>query len=170
MLGSEQTFAELMDTYGDLSKVETIEVSGDVDFSLEKNNAPVVLEFLKDKEIVLKDSKTRLLNLAGSLGVAFKKLTVEATDGQVSSGADNPEKVFSLTLDELEIKNGGKLTIDRSGILMTETAVVNRGSNNIKNVTNSTVIYNEPAAKIYAYDANNTLLVYSRLSNTWVNQ
>ena len=169
-LGSEQTFAELMDTYGDLSKVETIEVSGDVDFSLEKNNAPVVLEFLKDKEIVLKSDRTRLLNLAGSLGVAFKKLTVEANNGQVSSGADNPGKVFSLTLDELEIKNGGKLTIFRSGILMTETAVVNRGSNNIKNVTESTVIYNEPAAKIYAYDANNTLLVYSRLSNTWVNQ
>ena len=164
------TFAELMDTYGDLSKVETIEVSGDVDFSLEKNNAPVVLEFLKDKEIVLKSDKTRLLNLAGSLGVAFKKLTVEATDGQVSSGVNNPGKVFSLTLDELEIKNGCKLTIDRSGILMTETAVLNRGSNNIKNVTTSTVIYNEPAAKIYAYDANNTLLVYSRISQTWVEQ
>ena len=169
-LESGQTFAALMDTYGDLSKVETIEVSGDVNFSLEKNNAPVVLEFLKDKEIVLKSDRTRLLNLAGSLGVAFKKLTVEANNGQVSSGADNPGKVFSLTLDELEIKNGGKLTIFRSGILMTETAVVNRGSNNIKNVTESTVIYNEPAAKIYAYDANNTLLVYSRLSNTWVNQ
>ena len=169
-LESGQTFAELMDTYGDLSKVETIEVSGDVNFSLEKNNAPVVLEFLKDKEIVLKSDRTRLLNLAGSLGVAFKKLTVEANNGQVSSGVDNPGKVFSLTLDELEIKNGGKLTIFRSGILMTETAVVNRGSNNIKNVTESTVIYNEPAAKIYAYDANNTLLVYSRLSNTWVNQ
>lgn len=169
-LESKQTFAELMDTYGDLSKVETIEVSDDVDFSLEKNNAPVVLEFLKDKEIVLMSGRTRLLNLAGSLGVAFKKLTVKANNGQVSSGSDNPGKVFSLTLDELEIKDGGKLTIFRSGILMTETAVVNRGSNNIKNVTESTVIYNEPAAKIYAYDANNTLLVYSRLSNTWVNQ
>lgn len=169
-LESGQTFAELMDTYGDLSKVETIEVSGDVYFSLEENNAPVVLEFLKDKEIVLKSGKTRLMDLAGSLGVAFKKLTVEATDGQVSSGEGNPEKVFSLTLDELEIKDGGKLTIFRSGILMTETAVLNRGSNNIKNVTDNTVIYKEPAAKIYAYDANNTLLVYSRITNTWVNQ
>ena len=169
-LESGQTFAELMDTYGDLSKVETIEVSGDVYFSLEENNAPVVLEFLKDKEIVLKSGKTRLMDLAGSLGVAFKKLTVEATDGQVSSGEGNPEKVFSLTLDELEIKNGGKLTIFRSGILMTETAVLDRGSNNIKNVTKDNVIYKEPAAKIYAYDANNTLLVYSRITNTWVNQ
>ena len=169
-LGNGQTFAELMDTYGDLSKVKTIEVSGDVYFSLEENNAPVVLEFLKDKEIVLKSGKTRLMDLAGSLGVAFKKLTVEAADGQVSSGADNPGKVFSLTLDELEIKNGGKLTIFRSGILMTETAVLDRGSNNIKNVTKDNVIYKEPAAKIYAYDANNTLLVYSRITNTWVKQ
>ena len=169
-LGNGQTFAELMDTYGDLSKVKKIEVSGDVYFSLEENNAPVVLEFLKDKEIVLKSDRTRLLDLAGSLGVAFKKLTVEATNGQVSSGADNPGKVFSLTLDELEIKNGGKLTIFRSGILMTETAVLDRGSNNIKNVTKDNVIYKEPAAKIYAYDANNTLLVYSRITNTWVNQ
>ena len=168
-LATNQTFAELMDSYRDLSAVKAIEVVGSVDFSDDENSSKLVLSFLKDKEIIMTNANTKLDNMAASLGVAFKKLTIEANGVTVSSGNDNPKNMLMLTLDKLEIKTGGTLDIQNCGILMTETAQEGFGSSNVINVTETTVPNNyKGMAQIKAYDANKTLLTWSRYTETWV--
>lgn len=167
-LAADQTFAELMDSYRDLSAVKTIEVAGSVDFDDEENSSKLVLSFLKDKEIMMTGANTKLDNMAASLGVAFKKLTINASGVTVSSGDDNPKNMLMLTLDMLEIKTG-TLDIQNCGILMTETAQVGFGSSNVINVNKTTVPNGyEGMAQIKAYDANKTLLSWGRNTQTWV--
>ena len=115
-LKADQTFAKLMDTYADLSKVKTIEISSDVSFDDDENSSAKVLEFLKDKEVVLKNG-ANLYDIKGTLGVAFKKLTVEGTS-IVGSGSGNAAGGVMLTLDELEVQATAALTVNRSSILM----------------------------------------------------
>ena len=165
-LESGQTFAELMDTYGDLSKVETIEVSGDVDFSLEENNAPVVLEFLKDKEVVLKNG-ANLYDIKGTLGVAFKKLTVEGTN-IVGSGSGNAAGGVMLTLDELEVQASAALTVNRSSILMKNVEQGEGfGSSYIQQL--GSITYSN-GGMITAKDAKGNLLGWNTKTKKWVNK
>ena len=165
-LESGQTFAALMDTYGDLSKVETIEVSGDVNFSLEKNNAPVVLEFLKDKEVVLKNG-ANLYDIKGTLGVAFKKLTVEGTS-IVGSGSGNAAGGVMLTLDELEVQASAALTVNRSSILMKNVEQgAGFGSNYIQQL--GSITYSN-GGMITAKDAKGNLLGWNTTTKKWVNK
>ena len=167
-LAANQTFAKLMDSYRDLSAVKTIKVLGSVDFSNDENSSKLVLSFLKDKEIMMTGANTKLDNMAASLGVAFKKLTINANGVTVSSGDDNPKNMLMLTLDKLEIKTG-TLDIQNCGILMTETAQEGFGSSNVINVTMITVPNNyNGMAQIKAYDANKTLLSWGRGTQTWV--
>ena len=170
LAANNQTFAELMDSYRDLSAVKTIKVLGGVDFSKDENSSKLVLSFLKDKEIMMTGPNTKLDNMAASLGVAFKKLTINANGVTVSSGDDNPKNMLMLTLDKLEIKTGGTLKIENCGILMTETAQEGFGSSNVINVTTATVP--DPGyvgmTQIKAYDANKTLLSWARSTETWV--
>lgn len=167
-LAANQTFAELMDSYRDLSAVKTIEVLGNVDFSDDENSSKLVLSFLKDKEIMITGDNTKLDNMAASLGVAFKKLTINANGVTVSSGNDNPKNMLMLTLDKLEIKTG-TLDIQNCGILMTETAQAGFGSSNVINVNTITVPNGyQGMAQIKAYDANKTLLSWGRNAQTWV--
>ena len=169
VLAANQTFAELMDSYRDLSAVKTIVVAGSVDFSDDENSSKLVLSFLKDKEIMMTGDNTKLDNMAASLGVAFKKLTIDANGVTVSSGDNNPKNMLMLTLDKLEIKTGGTLAIQNCGILMTETAQEGFGSSNVINVTMTTVPDGyQGMAQIKAYDANKTLLTWSRYTETWV--
>ena len=169
VLAASQTFAELMDSYRDLSAVKTIVVAGSVDFSDDENSSKLVLSFLKDKEIMMTGDNAKLDNMAASLGVAFKKLTITASGVTVSSGNDNPKNMLMLTLDKLEIKTGGTLDIQNCGILMTETAQEGFGSSNVINVTMSTIPSGyQGMAQIKAYDANKTLLTWSRYTETWV--
>ena len=168
-LATNQTFAELMDSYRDLSAVKAIEVVGSVDFSDDENSSKLVLSFLKDKEIMMTGDNSKLDNMAASLGVAFKKLTIDASGVTVSSGDDNPKNMLMLTLDKLEIKTGGTLSIENCGILMTETAQEGFGSSNVINVTMTTIPSGyQGMAQIKAYDANKTLLTWSRYTETWV--
>ena len=165
-LESGQTFAELMDTYGDLSKVETIKVSGDVSFSLEKNNAPVVLEFLKDKEVVLKN-EANLYDIKGTLGVAFKKLTVEGTS-IVGSGSGNAAGGVMLTLDELEVQASAVLTVNRSSILMKNVEQGEGfGSSYIQQL--GSITYSN-GGMITAKDAKGNLLGWNTKTKKWVNK
>lgn len=170
LAANNQTFAELMDSYRDLSAVKTIKVLGGVDFSKDENSSKLVLSFLKDKEIMMTGPNTKLDNMAASLGVAFKKLTIVASGVTVSSGKDNPKNMLMLTLDKLEIKTGGTLNIQNCGILMTETAQEGFGSSNVINVTMTTVPTTgyQGMAQIKAYDANKTLLSWARSTETWV--
>ena len=169
VLAANQTFAELMDSYRDLSAVKTIVVAGSVDFSDDENSSKLVLSFLKDKEIMMTGDNTKLDNMAASLGVAFKKLTIDANGVTVSSGDNNPKNMLMLTLDKLEIKTGGTLDIQNCGILMTETAQEGFGSSNVINVTMTTIPSGyQGMAQIKAYDANKTLLTWSRYTETWV--
>ena len=168
-LAAGQTFAELMDSYRDLSAVKTIKVLGDVNFFDDENSSKLVLSFLKDKEIMMTVANTELDNMAASLGVAFKKLTINASGVTVSSGDDNPKNMLMLTLDKLEIKTGGTLDIQNCGILMTETAQNGFGSSNVINVNTTTVPNGyQGMAQIKAYDANKTLLSWGRSAQTWV--
>ena len=165
-LESGQTFAELMDTYGDLSKVKTIEVSGDVYFLLEENNAPVVLEFLKDKEVVLKNG-ANLYDIKGTLGVAFKKLTVEGTS-IVGSGSGNAAGGVMLTLDELEVQASAALTVNRSSILMKNVEQgAGFGSNYIQQL--GSITYSN-GGMITAKDAKGNLLGWNTTTKKWVNK
>ena len=165
-LESGQTFAELMDTYGDLSKVKTIEVSGDVNFSLEENNAPVVLEFLKDKEVVLKNG-ANLYDIKGTLGVAFKKLTVEGTN-IVGSGSGNAAGGVMLTLDELEVQASAALTVNRSSILMKNVEQGEGfGSSYIQQL--GSITYSN-GGMITAKDAKGNLLGWNTKTKKWVNK
>lgn len=167
-LADNKTFADLMDSYRDLSAVKTIKVLGNVDFDDDENSSKLVLSFLKDKEIMMTGDNTKLDNMAASLGVAFKKLTINANSVTVSSGNDNPKHMLMLTLDMLEIKTG-TLDIQNCGILMTETAQVGFGSSNVINVNKTTVPNGyERMAQIKAYDANKTLLTWARNTQTWV--
>lgn len=168
-LAANQTFAELMDSYRDLSAVKTINVLGNVDFDDDENSSKLVLSFLKDKEIMMTGANTKLDNMAASLGVAFKKLTINANGVTVSSGDTNPKNMLMLTLDMLEIKTGGTLEIQNCGILMTETAQNGFGSSNVINVNTTTVPNGyQGMAQIKAYDANKTLLSWARSTQTWV--
>ena len=168
LAANNQTFAELMDSYRDLSAVKTIKVLGGVDFSKDENSSKLVLSFLKDKEIMMTGANTKLDNMAASLGVAFKKLTINANGVTVSSGDDNPKNMLMLTLDKLEIKTG-TLNIQNCGILMTETAQKGFGSSNVINVNTTTVPNGYTGmAQIKAYDANKTLLSWGRSTQTWV--
>lgn len=168
LAASNQTFAELMDSYRDLSAVKTIKVLGNVDFSDDENSSKLVLSFLKDKEIMMTGANTKLDNMAASLGVAFKKLTINANNVTVSSGNDNPKNMLMLTLDKLEIETG-TLNIQNCGILMTETAQEGFGSSNVINVNTTTVPNGyQGMAQIKAYDANKTLLSWGRTTQTWV--
>ena len=168
-LPANQTFAELMDSYRDLSAVKTINVLGNVDFDDDENSSKLVLSFLKDKEIMMTGANTKLDNMAASLGVAFKKLTINAEGVTVSSGDTNPKNMLMLTLDMLEIKTGGTLEIQNCGILMTETAQNGFGSSNVINVNTTTVPNGyQGMAQIKAYDANKTLLSWARSTQTWV--
>ena len=165
-LESGQTFAKLMDTYGDLSKVKTIEVSGDVNFSLEENNAPVVLEFLKDKEVVLTNG-ANLYDIKGTLGVAFKKLTVEGTS-IVGSGSGNAAGGVMLTLDELEVQATAALTVNRSSILMKNVEQGEGfGSNYIQQL--GSITYSN-GGMITAKDAKGNLLGWNTNTKKWVNK
>ena len=168
LAANNQTFAELMDSYRDLSAVKTIKVLGNVDFDDDENSSKLVLSFLKDKEIMMTGANTKLDNMAASLGVAFKKLTINANGVTVSSGNDNPKNMLMLTLDKLEIKTG-TLDIQNCGILMTETAQAGFGSSNVINVNTTTVPNGyQGMAQIKAYDANKTLLSWGRNTQTWV--
>ena len=168
LAANNQTFAELMDSYRDLSAVKTIKVLGNVNFANDENSSKLVLSFLKDKEIMMTGANTKLDNMAASLGVAFKKLTIDASGVTVSSGDDNPKNMLMLTLDKLEIKSG-TLDIQNCGILMTETAQAGFGSSNVINVNTTTVPNGyQGMAQIKAYDANKTLLSWARSTQTWV--
>ena len=168
LAANNQTFAELMDSYRDLSAVKTIKVLGNVNFDDDENSSKLVLSFLKDKEIMITGANTKLDNMAASLGVAFKKLTIDANGVTVSSGDNNPKNMLMLTLDKLEIKTG-TLDIQNCGILMTETAQAGFGSSNVINVNTTTVPNGyQGMAQIKAYDANKTLLSWGRNTQTWV--
>lgn len=165
-LKADQTFAELMDTYADLSKVKTIEISSDVSFDVDENSSAKVLEFLKDKEVVLKNG-ANLYDIKGTLGVAFKKLTVEGTS-IVGSGSDNAAGGVMLTLDELEVQASAALTVNRSSILMKNVEQgAGFGSNYIQQL--GSITYSN-GGMITAKDAKGNLLGWNTTTKKWVNK
>ena len=165
-LKADQTFAELMDTYADLSKVKTIEISSDVSFDVDENSSAKVLEFLKDKEVVLKNG-ANLYAIKGTLGVAFKKLTVEGTS-IVGSGSGNAAGGVMLTLDELEVQASAALTVNRSSILMKNVEQgAGFGSNYIQQL--GSITYNN-GGMITAKDAKENLLGWNTTTKKWVNK
>ena len=165
-LKADQTFAELMDTYADLSKVKTIEISSDVSFDVDENSSAKVLEFLKDKEVVLKNG-ANLYDIKGTLGVAFKKLTVEGTS-IVGSGSGNAAGGVMLTLDELEVQASAALTVNRSSILMKNVEQgAGFGSNYIQQL--GSITYNN-GGMITAKDAKENLLGWNTTTKKWVNK
>lgn len=165
-LKADQTFAELMDTYADLSKVKTIEISSDVSFDVDENSSAKVLEFLKDKEVVLKNG-ANLYDIKGTLGVAFKKLTVEGTS-IVGSGSGNAAGGVMLTLDELEVQASAALTVNRSSILMKNVEQgAGFGSNYIQQL--GSITYNN-GGMITAKDAKENLLGWNTATKKWVNK
>lgn len=165
-LKADQTFAKLMDTYADLSKVKTIEISSDVSFDVDENSSAKVLEFLKDKEVVLKNG-ANLYDIKGTLGVAFKKLTVEGTS-IVGSGSGNAAGGVMLTLDELEVQASAALTVNRSSILMKNVEQgAGFGSNYIQQL--GEITYND-GGMITAKDAKENLLGWNTKTKKWVNK
>ena len=165
-LKADQTFAGLMDTYADLSKVKTIEISSDVSFDVDENSSAKVLEFLKDKEVVLKNG-ANLYDIKGTLGVAFKKLTVEGTS-IVGSGSGNAAGGVMLTLDELEVQASAALTVNRSSILMKNVEQgAGFGSNYIQQL--GSITYNN-GGMITAKDAKENLLGWNTTTKKWVNK
>ena len=165
-LKADQTFAKLMDTYADLSKVKTIEISSDVSFDVDENSSAKVLEFLKDKEVVLKNG-ANLYDIKGTLGVAFKKLTVEGTN-IVGSGSGNAAGGVMLTLDELEVQASAALTVNRSSILMKNVEQGEGfGSNYIQQL--GSITYNN-GGMITAKDAKGNLLGWNTKTKKWVNK
>lgn len=165
-LKADQTFAELMDTYADLSKVKTIEISSDVSFDVDENSSAKVLEFLKDKEVVLKNG-ANLYDIKGTLGVAFKKLTVKGTN-IVGSGSRNAAGGVMLTLDELEVQASAALTVNRSSILMKNVEQGEGfGSSYIQQL--GSITYND-GGMITAKDAKGNLLGWNTTTKKWVNK
>ena len=165
-LKADQTFAELMDTYADLSKVKTIEISSDVSFDVDENSSAKVLEFLKDKEVVLKNG-ANLYDIKGTLGVAFKKLTVEGTN-IVGSGSGNAAGGVMLTLDELEVQASAALTVNRSSILMKNVEQGEGfGSSYIQQL--GSITYSN-GGMITAKDAKGNLLGWNTKTKKWVNK
>ena len=165
-LKADQTFAGLMDTYADLSKVKTIEISSDVSFDVDENSSAEVLEFLKDKEVVLKNG-ANLYDIKGTLGVAFKKLTVEDTS-IVGSGGGNAAGGVMLTLDELEVQASAALTVNRSSILMKNVEQgAGFGSNYIQQLGSITY---DNGGMITAKDAKENLLGWNTTTKKWVNK
>ena len=165
-LKADQTFAKLMDTYADLSKVKTIEISSDVSFDDDENSSAKVLEFLKDKEVVLKNG-ANLYDIKGTLGVAFKKLTVEGTS-IVGSGSGNAAGGVMLTLDELEVQASAALTVNRSSILMKNVEQgAGFGSNYIQQL--GSITYSN-GGMITAKDAKGNLLGWNTTTKKWVNK
>ena len=165
-LEADQTFAELMDTYADLSNVKKIEISNSVVFAEDGNSSAAVLEFLKDKEIVIKAYGANL-EIKGTLGVAFKKLTVEASC-TVYSGDNNPAGGVMLTLNELEVAADVLMYVKYSSIAMANAEQgAGFGSNYIKQ--NGTINYTE-GGMITAKTAGGQLLGWDKDNKKWVNK
>ena len=165
-LEAGQTFAELMDTYADLSNVKKIEISNSVVFAEDGNSSAAVLEFLKDKEIVITTADANL-EIKGTLGVAFKKLTVEKSC-IVSSGSNNPAGGVMLTLNELEVADKTIMTVDRSSIAMANAEQgAGFGSNYI---TQNGQINYAGGGMITAKTAQGQLLGWNATTRKWVNK
>ncbi len=165
-LEADQTFAELMDTYADLSNVKKIEISNSVVFAEDGNSSAAVLEFLKDKEIVIKTYGANL-EIKGTLGVAFKKLTVEESC-TVYSGDNNPAGGVMLTLNELEVAEVVVMYVKYSSIAMANAEQgAGFGSNYIKQ--DGEIIYTN-GGMITAKTAQGQLLGWDKDNEKWVNK
>ena len=165
-LEAGQTFAKLMDTYADLSNVKKIKISSSVVFAEDGNSSAAVLEFLKDKEIVITTANANL-EIKGTLGVAFKKLTVEKSC-IVSSGSNNPAGGVMLTLNELEVADKTIMTVDRSSIAMANAEQgAGFGSNYI---TQNGQINYAGGGMITAKTAQGQLLGWNATTRKWVNK